>query len=275
MTAHPVMHRLQDNFSIRTLRAITGNKPLTETLHRHSFYYLLVIEKGAGRHEIDFVSYTVGKRSVFFIRPGQVHQLSLQPGCSGYLVTFSGSYYPATGKTSGHLLRQPNTACCIPEPAVFNKLISLLALLYQEYNCPHPENTPQAIAAYLNIILIELARQTQATQPQASYEQEQLDLFSALLEKHIAEYKQVSDYAGLLHLSTYQLNTITKKILGKTCSAVINDHIILEAKRQLLATSGQVSQIASLLGYEDVSYFIRFFKKHTGYPPGVFRENSS
>lgn len=71
----------------------------------------------------------------------------------------------------------------------------------------------------------------------------------------------------------YQLNSIAKSMLGKTCSALINAHMILEAKRNLLATANQINQIASHLGYEDVSYFIRFFKKHTGYSPEQFRQN--
>ncbi|MBK9402216.1 MAG: helix-turn-helix transcriptional regulator [Bacteroidetes bacterium] len=53
----------------------------------------------------------------------------------------------------------------------------------------------------------------------------------------------------------------------------INDEIILEAKRQLLAGSCQVNELAWQMGYEDVSYFIRFFKKHTGYSPEAFRKN--
>jgi AraC-like DNA-binding protein len=77
----------------------------------------------------------------------------------------------------------------------------------------------------------------------------------------------VSEYAAMMNLSTYQLNAITKQTLGKTCSQLIDEHIILEAKRYLLATANQVNQIADHLGYEDVSYFTRFFKKHTGYSP--------
>lgn len=77
----------------------------------------------------------------------------------------------------------------------------------------------------------------------------------------------------MLHLTTYQLNAITKETLGKTGSQLINEQILLEAKRQLLSTSNQVNQIAYDLGYEDVSYFIRFFKKHIGNSPEIFRQN--
>jgi AraC family transcriptional regulator, transcriptional activator of pobA len=34
-----------------------------------------------------------------------------------------------------------------------------------------------------------------------------------------------------------------------------------------------VKEVADRLGYEDPSYFIRFFKKHTGQSPDSFRKN--
>lgn len=76
-----------------------------------------------------------------------------------------------------------------------------------------------------------------------------------------------------MNLTTYRLNTITKELLGKTPSTLINEYVVLEAKRLLLATSNQIQQIADLLGYEDVSYFVRYFKKHTNYSPEAFRKN--
>ena len=77
----------------------------------------------------------------------------------------------------------------------------------------------------------------------------------------------------MMSISSYQLNDITRNAVGKTASTLINEHILLEAKRHLLATPNQVKEIAGYLGYEDPSYFIRFFKKHTGVSPDVFRRN--
>ncbi len=104
------------------------------------------------------------------------------------------------------------------------------------------------------------------------YPQERLEEFLELLESYISTHNQVSQYAEMLNLSSYQLNAITKATLGKTCSEIINEHIILESKRCLLATPNQVKEIAYHLGYDDVSYFIRFFKKQTGYSPEAFRQ---
>ncbi len=94
-----------------------------------------------------------------------------------------------------------------------------------------------------------------------------------LLEKHIATNKQVANYTDMMNLSPYQLNEITKSSIGKTASEMINEHILLETKRYLLATPNQIKDIADQLGFEDPSYFIRFFKKHTGQSPQEFRNN--
>ena len=94
-----------------------------------------------------------------------------------------------------------------------------------------------------------------------------------LLEASVYAHKTVSHYTELMNLSSYQLNEITKATIDKTASELINDRIILEAKRNLLATPSQIKEIADYLGYEDVSYFIRFFKKQTGFSPEAFRHN--
>jgi AraC-like DNA-binding protein len=136
----------------------------------------------------------------------------------------------------------------------------------------------EVIRAQLDIFFIEFVRNRQQTKPSPTsaslYEQERLEEFLQLIETHISSKKQISEYTDLLNLSMYQLSAITKRVMGKTPSELINEYILLESKRYLLATSEQVNQIAWHLGYEDTSYFIRFFKKHTGYSPDAFRSNS-
>ncbi|MEO8405623.1 MAG: helix-turn-helix domain-containing protein, partial [Chitinophagaceae bacterium] len=133
------------------------------------------------------------------------------------------------------------------------------------------------IKSNLDIFFIEYIRQSRnpdgTFKNAKSYAQERLEDLLELIIDHITTKKQVSQYADLLSLSTYQLNAITRAAIGKPASELINDQIILEAKRYLLATHNQVKDIADILGYEDISYFIRFFKKHTGYSPEVFRKN--
>ncbi len=266
-----------ESFGIRDLRDILAGKDMVQALHRHDFFFLLALKKGIGRHVIDFTPYQVNDYSVFFMRPGQVHELTLKSECVGYLMEFRIDFYAPHDKVSNQLLRKAsNRNLCQLDAKRFKKLFSLLAYIFQEYS-DKKEGYQEVIKANLGIFFIELVRQRKDPKDPSGkvnlYLQERLEALLELLETHVATHKQVSEYADMLHLSAYQLNAITKATLGKTCSELINEYIILESKRYLLATSNQVNQIAYHLGYEDVSYFIRFFKKHTRYTPEAFRNN--
>ncbi|WP_103072542.1 AraC family transcriptional regulator [Aquimarina sediminis] len=265
--------KLADNFSIRNLRDLFEGKDMVQKLHKHSFFYVLVLKKGKGDHQIDFTPYTIDDHSIFFMRPGQVHQLNLKLGSAGFLMAFTTDFY--RDKESNQYLRKAsNTNFYQFDQYSFNKIYSVFQYMFQEYTDKN-KGYEEVIKSNLNILFIELNR-LQHENPLSdgvSYTQQRLEDFLELLNSHIFSHKQVSYYADMLNLSPYQLNAITKTSLGKTCSELINGYIILESKRYLLATSNQVTQIAYHLGYQDVSYFIRFFKRQTGFSPEVFRQN--
>lgn len=277
----PFKHELPpaEQFKIRRVEDIMGDNDLVHALHRHDFFFILALQKGKGKHEIDFTGYRVQDNSIFFLRPGQVHQLELKAGCAGYLVEFNNAfYYPKDTLSNQRLRKASSKHYCKPEINRFNRLRDILSLMFQEYTA-REAGYLDVIKSSLDIFFIEYIRQS--ANPAAgvttanTYSQERFEEFSALLEKHIATHKQVSQYTELMNLSAYQLNEITKSSVGKTASELVNDHIILESKRYLLATANQIKEIADLLGYEDASYFIRFFRKHTGLTPEAFRQNSA
>lgn len=266
-----------ESFSIRDVKELLAGKDISQELHRHDFFYILALEKGAGIHEIDFISYEVGDHSLFFMRPGQVHQHTLKAESTGFLLEFKTDFYHPQDKASNHHLRKASGKNFYQtDPEKFKKLFSLLIYIFQEYT-EKQKGYQEVIKANLGVLFIELIRQSHSTTIHLNstnpYMQERLEDFFELLENNVTTEKQISHYADMLHLSLHQLNTITKTSLNKTGSELINDYIILESKRYLLATSNQVNQIAYHLGYEDVSYFIRFFKKHTGYSPEAYRHN--
>lgn len=268
--AHPT------GFAIRDVQDLLAGKDIAGEPHRHNFFFLLALGKGQGDHTIDFRSYKVDDRSVFFLRPGQAHQLSLKAGSTGYLMQFDAGFYYPDDKQSRQLLRKTSRQNVYqPDAASFEKLLAILTYIFREY-AGQAEGYQQIIQANLSIFFIELLRQRIYTGDAGSdhtYAHERLEELLELLETHIIDCKQVSQYADMLNLSPYQLNAITKTTLGKTCSELINDQVVLEAKRYLLGTSSQVNQIACHLGYDDASYFTRFFKKQTGYSPEAFRHN--
>lgn len=264
-------------FSIRDVRQVFNGKDLAHGLHKHDFFFILALEKGKGNHEIDFIPYTVQDHCIFLVRPGQVHRLELKAGSTGFLMAFDRSFYqPKNTITDQRWLKASGKNYCAADAAGFSKLHSLLSNISREF-CTKQDGYHEAIIAYLDLFFIEYVRQSRhpdrKVKAESHYIQERFEELVHLLEKHIRSRKNVSQYAGLMNLSSYQLNAITKAAVGKTVSDLITEQILLEAKRYLLATTNQVKDLADHLGYEDVSYFIRFFKKHTGHSPDAFRRN--
>lgn len=285
MKAIPVRHLAtpqqdQSNvgrFNIRDVQQVLDGKDLVHDLHKHDFYFVLALQKGTGIHEIDFIQYDVHHNSIFILRPGQVHRLELTADSTGFLMEFDLSFYqPKNTITDRRWKKAVNKNYCEVEAARYMKLHAILINIFNEF-ITKQEGHVEAIKANLDLFFIEYVRQSRnpksIAKAESGYTQERFEEFVHLLEANIASMKNVSQYAGMLSLSFYQLNAITKASVGKTVSDLINEHIILEAKRYLLATPNQIKDIADHLGYEDASYFIRFFKKHTGHSPEGFRKN--
>ena len=268
---------ISGRFKIRAVENILGGEDLLHEFHRHDFFFVLALEKGDGTHEVDFTPYKLHDNSIFFLRPGQVHRLELKAGSTGFLMEFDTAFYhPVDNTANQRLTKASNKTFCAFEDSRFKKLLSLLKYMFNE-DREKQEGYVEVIKANLDVFFIEYLRQSRnpdgTLKNARSYTQERFEDFLGLLGPHITSKKQVSQYADLLNLSIYQLNAITKTIIGKPASELINEQIILEAKRYLLATPNQVKDIADHLGYEDISYFIRFFKKHTSYSPESFRKN--
>lgn len=264
------------SFDIVDIHEYLSGKEMVQELHRHSFYYILVLEKGAGEHQIDFITYPIQDNCLFLMRPGQVHEIVIARESTGYLLKFSKDFYTPVEVSAKQVLRKvSNKNFWMLEKEEMKGILLTLSKLFEE-NKEKKERYKQAIQSYLDVFFIGLLR----AQPDKNivhesnhYMQERLEEFQELVRLSATQHKTVSYYAEQLNLSPYQLNAITKSTLDKTCTEVITDHLLLEAKRYLLAGSSQVTQIAWNLGYEDVSYFVRFFKKHTGYSPEAFRKD--
>ncbi|MCU0358518.1 MAG: AraC family transcriptional regulator [Cyclobacteriaceae bacterium] len=264
-----------EGFKIRSINELLGGTDMNQDLHRHDFYFMLIITKGTGSHAIDFIDYPVTNNSIYIMRPGQVHKLRLKAGSEGYLLEFN-KEFQFSANCNALLRKAANRNFCKVGNAGMQTLCTPLQSMLDEYQLKK-EGFETVMKANLEIFLIQFLRYRQHFEPASAkantYQQEKLQELMDLLEANIHTTRQVAAYADKMHLSPFQLNSITKSLLGKTVAELIDDQIMLEAKRYLLATTNQVNQIAFELGYEDVSYFIRFFKKRTGATPEAFRKN--
>jgi AraC-like DNA-binding protein len=103
--------------------------------------------------------------------------------------------------------------------------------------------------------------------------------FNKFLENFIQEDKlseeglpSVTSVAAALHMSPRYLSDLLKMETGKTAQELIHISIINEAKNRLRSSDDNVSEIAYALGFENMSYFSKLFKKETGVSPKDFKK---
>ncbi|WP_080054980.1 helix-turn-helix domain-containing protein [Spirosoma aerolatum] len=243
--------------------------------HSHTFYLLMWIIRGSGTHTIDFRTYTVAAHQLYFLTPGQVHSWNLSDDARGYNLFFDANFFRSR---FGNRLQQypfyhshqhqPLLEVAEQQPLFSN----LLTYAYDEYEQRRP-NRSEVFLSYLHIVLETANRlYNQQWVGQEAHLYDRIRAYEELIEYQFLTVREVSAYADQMHLTPNYLNHICKKVVGKTASQLIHERIVIEIQRLLTHTTQSIKEIGFQLGFDDPSYFVRFFKKHTGQTPAEFRQ---
>ena len=94
-----------------------------------------------------------------------------------------------------------------------------------------------------------------------------------MLEEKISITRNAKDYCISLNTTYRKLNSTCKILTNKTIKGFIDDFLILKAKRLLSEREENISQISYKMGFDEVTNFTKFFKKHTQQTPKSFTES--
>ena len=158
--------------------------------------------------------------------------------------------------------------------ALNNEIKEMIIRIQNEFSSSNIDKT-QVIAAWVSLFLLSCKRiylSSDQNNNEAPVRSETIRKFKKLVEDNFKEKKSVSEYANLLNITPGHLTDTVQKELGKSASQLIHERIILEAKRLLYHSEKSVKEIASVLNYEDPSYFTKFFKTHSEFTPEQFRK---
>jgi AraC-like DNA-binding protein len=230
--------------------------------HKHDFYLVLYVTKGSGTHTIDFNTYKVQPGIFFVMTPGQVHSWKLDPGTDGFIIFFTRDFYKLHSGENNLDDFGKQTSIQTNRDGSFELV---MRQLLEEHNL-------KIQRAWLEVLILKLiSLQDQSTDLNPVIFK--IRKLGQLIDKNFLHLKKPSDYANLMNISPAYLNNLCKRHLGKTSSDLINERIVLEAKRLFAYTDLSVSQVADRLRFSEPSYFIRFFRKNTGATPEHFKES--
>jgi AraC family transcriptional activator of pobA len=134
------------------------------------------------------------------------------------------------------------------------------------------EIVTEALIIDLLVGVLRRAQHTRVNTPAEndSY-QEIYSRFVKLVEEHYRENWSLQQFASALRISVPRLRAICSALSGQSPIRIINTRIVLEAKRCLAYTSMSISEIAYRLGFDDPSYFSRFFKARCEQTPTEYK----
>ncbi|MBB2147767.1 AraC family transcriptional regulator [Pedobacter gandavensis] len=255
-----------------------GRPANMEWPHKHNFYEILWLERGPSKHTIDQHSFELSLDSIFFIAPGQIHELAQEGDLRGYSIMFTADFL-AMGDTSQETLSQlsfmentyQNPALALV-PKELDALFASLNLLHTEAG--RIDRSANVIRHLLLVFLFQIKRMV-AELPVSGKDNLQVltvKKFKKLVESHFKQETRLSFFAESLFMTPAHLNEVVKAITGKTAGETVRERLLLETKRMLMHGHLTVGQIASELGFADFSYFSRQFKKQEGVSPAAFRK---
>lgn len=246
------------------------NMPLIENAHKHDFFMLLLVKSGSGTHTIDFNEYDVKEGVLFFLAPGQAHQWDLSKNTAGFQVLFSDSFLPKT--ISLPFFNTSSTPVLTLNADQFAELQGEFYLMIKEFERKEASSV-QILQHRLQIVLLLLQRWYTLEYPfhSSGSDARMINQFEHLIEKYYHQHNEVAFYAKQLNVSANYLNAVCKRESTYTAGEFIRNRIMLEAKRMLILTDLDIKEIAFSLGFNDTSYFSRFFKKHASLSPLEFK----
>ncbi|MGW8314147.1 MAG: AraC family transcriptional regulator [Bacteroidales bacterium] len=250
--------------------------------HRHDYFTLLLTRHARGKHIIDFREYPLAPMQVYFISPGQVHQVIEEEKSYGYVVLFSSRFLaenniPVQFIEDLSLFRDhgetPPLEINQMEFEVLSGYCEEMLGIYRS----DQQFKEQAISAYLKLFMIQCNNlcTLENDNPQ-NLEAGHMILrnFKKLVEDHHTHWHLASEYADALHVTPDHLNRVVRSLVGKTAKEYIQSKIVLSARRLLYFTELTAKEIGYQLGFTEPANFSAFFKKEAGVTPARFRKVS-
>jgi len=273
------------HFNVFNIASVTKRVKETKTMpYNRRAYYKISLIKGHNRAEYADKVIDIRQNALLFASPMiPYNYVPVDDDQSGSFCIFTREFLTSSRgvmldeipvfKPGGYPVFQLNKAQVRDVSAIFDKMFAELASDYTyKYDL-------------LRNYVVELIHYGQKLQPDLdNYSSHNASarvtgLFVELLERQFPitspqqqlSLRTASDYAERLAIHVNHLNKVLKETTGKTTTNVISQRLAQEAKILLKQTDWNVSEIALVLGFEEVAHFSNFFKKQVGLSPLAYR----
>ncbi len=273
----------QPGFSYNTYLCTIPQDFLRVDLHWHEQMEIVYVKKGSGTITIGTTAYPVTAGCIVPILPGELHAIDGTIGvrmeyeniifslsildstdendwCRTHVIqALAGGHFhfprpivPGTAfhREASRALDHADQACVVRE-AGYSLLVKSSLFLFMH-------------ALYSNRI--------KADTPGVSLYEETIKRVISYVKLHFAEPITIEDAARLTEYSPAHFMRIFKQETGQTFVGYLTDYRLSYATYLIRESNDLISDIALQCGFDNISYFIRLFKKRYGMSPRAYRQ---
>ncbi len=150
------------------------------------------------------------------------------------------------------------------------------SLLIRTYSLPHILENKEILRSLFNIFFQTVGELYKRFKPipnePMKREHELYREFIQLLMVNYAQEHEVSFYAEKCRVTPAHFSGAIRKASGHSPLTIITGIIVMNAKAQLKSTRLPVKEIAFSLGFNNLSFFTKYFRKHVKMTPQEYRE---
>ena len=244
----------------------------------YEVYYLL---EGERCYFIGTKIYHLKQGSLVFVRRNVIHKtaLSREAHHDRILLEISRSYlesvFAITGELTLHDFFQDDCIILSLESEEQNFITELLLALGRELGT---KNSGFRLLAKSLVaeLFIYAKRMENKTNPSASSRTDeprhrQIEQIACYIAENCCSPLSLNSIAEQFYMNKCYLSRIFKEITGFTVNGYLHARRIQKARSLLIQNSMNISEVSEAAGYENLTYFERVFKKHTGMSPLEYR----
>ncbi len=227
---------------------------------------------------IDVIDQRLDQNAFTFTPAGQANRIeAIHPETTGFFVTFHEHFFDNSQLVSGlknfSELLNPDNSLVFQLTGGLNEIIlsicNRMIYLYHQ-----SEGNLFLIKHYLLTVLSELKPVFDEKRKMINENTSRLVVeFKKALLDNIKNNPKPGDLADILNVSINHLNKVLKTNTQLSTSEWIAKRQVIEAQLLLKHSNSSIAEIAHYLGFEDPSYFSKFFQRHARVTPSAYRKS--
>jgi AraC-like DNA-binding protein len=247
---------------------------------RPGFHLLMLFTAGSGDHFLDFRRVKCKAGTLVHARPGQVQQFVLGQKLEADILLFTSEFiFPAfsaaDGTAFGTLIDDivPEDVMDLRHDAL-ESVGGVMSAIKRGYNKADGSKLSAVILQHLlyAMLLTIAGYYVKCDAPSMTDSHSRtFQKFRRAVDAKFTQTRRVEDYAKAIGCSAKSLRRACMMACGSSPKALIEQRLILEAKRLLAHTGLMVEAIATEVGFSEPTNFVKFFRRHGGMRPLDFR----